>query len=223
MTDTGTESLDICVVRNEVDDAYAYHCDALASRFPSATEIDFPAGDRVSATDHDAVVLTGSTAGVYERDDRPWIADQEALVRDLVAQEVPTLGVCFGHQVVNAALGGHVEHVGMTAGLVEASYRDDPLFEGVGSSVVSLHGDSVTECGDGMTVIASAAHEPTFGTRHHSAPVLTVQFHPELTAAHRDRLQADFDWRHTDVTFDDVATDQLFENFMDLARQHVDA
>lgn len=34
------------VVRNEVDADYEYHCDALASAFPEAEEVDFPAGER---------------------------------------------------------------------------------------------------------------------------------------------------------------------------------
>lgn len=114
MTPPQPESLAVYVVRNEVDPDCEYHCDALAARFPTATEVDFVAGER-PPDDADAVVLTGSTAGVYETDRHGWIAEQEALVRDLVEREVPTLGVCFGHQVVNAALGGTVEHVGTNA------------------------------------------------------------------------------------------------------------
>jgi hypothetical protein len=39
-----------------------------------------------------------------------------------------------------------------------------------------------------MEVIASADHASVFGTRHRSAPVWTVQFHPEIDALHEDRL-----------------------------------
>ncbi len=110
----------VYVVRNEPDPDSQYHCDALASWFPAATEVDFVAGDEVlldGPDGADGVVLSGSTAGVYEADSRPWIDDQMALVRALVDREVPTLGVCFGHQVVNAALGGTVEVNRRTGGL----------------------------------------------------------------------------------------------------------
>ncbi len=201
------------VVRNEPDPDCEYHCDALAARFPGATEVDFPAGERFDVEDADGVVLTGSTAGVYEADERPWIADQEALVRELVARGVPTLGVCFGHQVVNSALGGTVEHVGRDAGLVEADLAADPLFDGVDPVVTSLHGDNVTELGEGMEVIASADHAPIYGTRHRTSPVWTVQFHPEITEAHRERLVADFGWDPGEFSFDDVTAERIFENF----------
>jgi GMP synthase (glutamine-hydrolysing) len=213
-------SADLYVVRNEVDPDSEYHCDALAAAFPSATAVDFVAGERVPLDEADGVVLTGSTAGVYEAERRPWIAEQEAFVRELVEREIPTLGVCFGHQVVNSALGGTVERVGTTSGLVEATFDDDPLFDGVAPVVVSLHGDAVTETGAGMDVIASAPHARVFGTRHRSAPLWTVQFHPEITAAHRERLAEEFDWEPGEHSFADVSAEPLFENFRQLVRGH---
>jgi GMP synthase (glutamine-hydrolysing) len=219
---TDTDVPDLYVVRNEVDADCEYHCDALAAGFPTAEEVDFVAGERVPLDRADGVVLTGSTAGVYEADERPWIAEQEAFVRELVDRRVPTLGVCFGHQVANSALGGTVEAVGTTAALVEATLADDPLFEGVGPAVVSLHGDAVTELGSGMAVIASADHARVFGTRHESAPLWTVQFHPEITASHRDRLAEEFDWDQRGRSFDDVTAGRIFENFRALVAAQSD-
>ena len=213
-----TDDPRLYVVRNEVDPDCEYHCDALAAGFPTAEEVDFVAGERVPLDEADSVVLTGSTAGVYEAEDRPWIAEQEALVRELVEREIPTLGVCFGHQVVNSALGGSVERVGTTAGLVEATLADDPLFDGIDPVVVSLHGDAVTELGEGMAVIASAPHARVFGTRHRTAPLWTVQFHPEITAAHLDAIVEEFDWDAGGHSFEDVTAGRIFENFRALVR-----
>jgi GMP synthase (glutamine-hydrolysing) len=201
------------VVRSEVDADCVYHCDAVASHLSTAEEIDFVAGERVPLDDADGVVLTGSTAAVYEADSHPWIGELEAFVRELVEREVPTLGVCFGHQVANSAFGGTVEHVGTTARLVEVTFANDPLFDGVDPVVVSLHGDAVVEPGEGMEVIASAAHAEVFGTRHRTAPLRTVQFHPEITAAHRDRLVEDFGWEEPRFSFDDVTAERIFGNF----------
>ncbi|WP_121821738.1 type 1 glutamine amidotransferase [Halostella salina] len=213
------ESPTLYVVRNEVDADCEYHCDALVSHFPDAEAVDFAAGERFEPADADAVVLTGSTAGVYEAGDRPWIDDQAALVRELVDLSVPTLGVCFGHQIANAALGGTVERVGTTARLVEADLDEDPLFEAVESVVPAVHGDAVTEPGEGMEVIASAPHADAFGTRHRNAPLWTVQFHPEFGAEHRDRLVDDFGWERTALSFADATTDRVFENFRALATE----
>jgi GMP synthase (glutamine-hydrolysing) len=206
------------VVRCEVDDAYCYHCDALASHLPDAREYDFPAeGTPPSVGDADGVVITGSTAGVYEEQDRPWIGELEAFVRDLVDRRVPTLGVCFGHQVVNAALGGSVEPADDVTRLVETDLAEDPLFEGVSPVVPAVHGDRVTETGDRLDVIASTDYNEAFGTRHAAAPLWTVQFHPEFTADLVDRLRADFGWTDTEHSFESVETLPVFDNFRRLA------
>lgn len=217
MAVSSPESSTVYVVRNEVDPACEYHCDAVAEHVPTAEEIDYAAGDRVPLDEAAAVVLTGSTAGVYESDDRGWITEQEALVRDLVDRGIPTLGICFGHQVANSALGGTVEHVGRTATLVEVELADDPVFAGVEPVVVSLHSDVVTEPGDDMDVVASADHARVFGTAHRTAPLWTVQFHPEITAAHHDTLVEDFGWEPDEYSFEDVTAGRLFENFLNLA------
>jgi GMP synthase (glutamine-hydrolysing) len=211
----------VYIVRNEVDPDCEYHCDALSSYFPTAEELNFVAGEQVPTKHAGGVVLTGSTAGVYESDRHKWITAQEALVHELVEEEIPTLGVCFGHQIINSALGGTVEHVGTTSEIVSASLADDPLFNNVDSAVVSLHGDIVTTPGENMKIIASADHAHIFATRHQKAPLWTVQFHPEITAEHRDLLIEDFEWKADKHSFSDVTADNVLTNFKQIVRRNM--
>ncbi len=204
------------ILANEVDDDANFHCEALADHFPSAERLDFPAGERFDPESADAVVLTGSTAGVYERDCRPWIDDEIALVRQLCEQGIPTLGVCFGHQLVNVAFGGTVTAGEMTAGLVEAELADHPLFAGVNSVVPALHGDRVTTAGDDLDRIASAPHAEIFGTTHPERPLWTVQFHPEFDASTAAALSA-FNWSMNGYSWADVTAARVFRNFEQLA------
>ena len=67
------------------------------------------------ACDFDAVLITGSPAGVYERDRLRWIARLEAYIRAALARASPRprfVGGCFGAQVLASALGGIVEPQG---------------------------------------------------------------------------------------------------------------
>src|SRR5690242_14472060 len=53
---------------------------------------------------YDGVVITGSWAMVTERE--PWSVATAAYLLELIAREVPILGVCYGHQLLVDALGG---------------------------------------------------------------------------------------------------------------------
>jgi GMP synthase (glutamine-hydrolysing) len=163
----------ILLLENEVDPTARYFVPEIRRHLEAAGAAVrvYPFADRGGRPDAldaaDGVVLSGSTAGVYESDDYPWMDDLRELVRELVAERVPTLGVCFGHQLVNDALGGTVEHRGPHAGIDPVRFADDPLFDGVGARVPLLHGDVVTELGEGMEAVATGTHRcgPSSTTR----------------------------------------------------------
>lgn len=57
--------------------------------------------------ERDGWIISGSRHGVYEN--LPWIKPLEAFVRDTASARVPSVGICFGHQIIAQALGGRVE------------------------------------------------------------------------------------------------------------------
>lgn len=208
----------LLVLENEVDPDSRYFVPEIV-RYLSEYEVYTYAdeGGQPSLAGVDGVVISGSTAGVYDREDYPWMAEQADLVRELVEREIPTLGICFGHQIVNHALGGRVEHRGPTHRLVRADLADDPVFEGVGDVIPMVHGDHVVERGDGMERIGSADYYPNLATRHRDAPVWTVQYHPEFTDRLLGRVREDFGWTETDLSFSDVRVEETLRNFDRLA------
>ncbi|WP_227354653.1 type 1 glutamine amidotransferase [Haladaptatus salinisoli] len=211
----------LLVLENEVKPEVRYFVRAMSEFLPEHAVYDYAnEGGRPSLSGVDGVVVAGSTAGVYEREEYPWMDAEAALIRELVERRIPTLGVCFGHQLVNRSLGGSVEHRGLTAELVRADFADDPLFEGVEGVVPAIHGDHVTELGEGMETVAATEHCEIFAARHRDAPLWTTQFHPEFTAALLPRIAADFDWRENDLSFGDVTSERVFENFAELADEH---
>jgi GMP synthase-like glutamine amidotransferase len=59
--------------------------------------------------DYDAVVPFGAAWSVYDENAiGNWIGDEIAFTREAIAAGVPVLGICFGGQVLAAALGGEV-------------------------------------------------------------------------------------------------------------------
>jgi GMP synthase (glutamine-hydrolysing) len=80
-----------------------------------ATEEDYPE----SLDECDAYLITGSPCSVY--DTYTWLRDLENFVRHVSDQEIPLVGICFGHQIIAQSLGGKVRLAdgGWTLGLHE--------------------------------------------------------------------------------------------------------
>jgi len=108
-----------------------------------------------------------------------------AMVKEAVAQDVPLLGVCLGHQAIAEAFGATVSHAdelmhGKTSQVV---HDDSTLFEGVPEefSATRYHSLAVVDgtVPDDLVVTARTTGGVIMGLNHHSAPVYGVQFHPE--------------------------------------------
>jgi GMP synthase-like glutamine amidotransferase len=71
---------------------------------PSAPDTAFP-----DPGAYHAVIAFGSFANAYDAGARVWVEPEIALIREMVEEEIPYLGVCFGGQLLAESLGGHVE------------------------------------------------------------------------------------------------------------------
>ncbi|KPA22216.1 GMP synthase (glutamine-hydrolyzing) [Shimia sp. SK013] len=126
-------------------------------------------------------LITGSKHGAYE--DHAWIPLLEDFIRACVSENVPLVGVCFGHQIIAQALGGKVEKYegGWAVG------RQTYDFAGTEIALNAWHQDQVTELPPGAVTLASndfCAHAAVlYGDR-----ALTVQAHPEFDGLFLDGL-----------------------------------
>jgi GMP synthase (glutamine-hydrolysing) len=59
----------------------------------------------------DAVLTFGGAMHADQEDGHPWLRGEKALLADLLAREVPLLGVCLGAQVLAEAAGGRAERL----------------------------------------------------------------------------------------------------------------
>ncbi len=142
----------------------------------------FPALEGASA-----FVITGSASSVTER--APWMLYAEGYVRAIVAAKIPLLGICFGHQLMGQALGGHVAKNPRGRELGTVAVERDPesdreaLFAGLPRvfDANASHVDSVVRLPREARLLASTALEPNaaFAIGEHA---WGVQFHPEFDA-----------------------------------------
>lgn len=165
-------------------DAYIRFFDSAVAGFEYAgyevAQGEFP----ISPDECDAYVITGSPRGVYNDDD--WIPRLSQFIRDSYDTGRRLIGICFGHQIIAHALGGHVEKSerGWRHGLHTFSVtKSKPWMNGRTNqcSLYFAHQDQVTKLPPGAEYLGGDEFCPnTFYTIE--GRVLGIQGHPEFSA-----------------------------------------
>ena len=143
-----------------------------------------------SVSECDGWLITGSRHGVYEQ--LEWMAPLQDFIRAVASAGMPMIGVCFGHQIIAAAMGGTVEKsdLGWKVGL--RSYQVDKPQEWMNEAPTSVaihawHQDQVVELPPTAEVFLSADDCPYAGLYYGEA-MISVQAHPEIEADYEGAL-----------------------------------
>ncbi len=100
-------------------------------------------------------------------------------------QNIPILGICYGHQLIAHYFGGRViplpiKEYGKSI-LEIKDHRD--LFKGLGKKEIvwMSHGDTIEKVPLGFTVLASTKNCPIAAIADRKKKIFSTQFHPEVT------------------------------------------
>jgi GMP synthase-like glutamine amidotransferase len=137
---------------------------------------------------YDALWAMGGPMDAWQEDEHPWLIAEKRAIREAVAERrMPYLGVCLGHQLLGAALGGRVgpmakAEVGILDVELTAAGRQDPLFAGLASRFKALqwHGAEVADLPPAATVLAGSPACAVQAIRIGES-AYGVQYHVELT------------------------------------------
>jgi GMP synthase-like glutamine amidotransferase len=131
-------------------------------------------------SDYEAYLVTGSPAGVY--DPLPWIEPLKDFLRS--AHDQKLVGICFGHQIMAEAFGGHVEKSDKGWGIGLQHYEVDRVEPWMGEvaaiDVPASHQDQVVAQPPNTEVVASSVFTPFAALAWIDRPAISVQFHPEF-------------------------------------------
>ncbi|MGJ8670190.1 MAG: glutamine-hydrolyzing GMP synthase [Oceanococcus sp.] len=155
-------------------------------------------GQSIAKFQASGIILSGGPESTMA-DDAP------SLASEVLAAEVPVLGICYGMQLLAQSLGGTVEgghtqefgyaeirargHTGLLRDIEDRINNDGHGLLDVWMS----HGDRVTTLPDGFKLMASTADVPVAGMADEERRIYGVQFHPEVThTAQGQRILARF-------------------------------
>jgi GMP synthase-like glutamine amidotransferase len=156
----------------------------------SGAELDIwmpPGGNRppLDPRGYDAVLTFGGAVHPDQDDRQPWLAQEIALLAELLEHRKPLLGVCLGAQLVARAAGARVgrarePEIGWYAVETTAAAAEDPLLGSLAPAFEALEWHSYEfELPPGATALAHSATCPQafrLGTA-----AWGIQFHAEVT------------------------------------------
>ena len=136
------------------------------------------------ANGFDVYLITGGRYSVFE--DLDWQQKLFDFIRQIYSNNVPLLGICYGHQAIAHALGGHVERFdnGWGAGVTSVNVINQPAWlQPMAEKIylLAMHQDQVTTIPTEATRFLDShfCHNSGFYIEDR---VLAIQQHPEFTS-----------------------------------------
>ena len=132
--------------------------------------------EAVRARNPYALILSGGPASVYA-DDAPHVDPR------IFELGIPTLGICYGMQLMAQELGGRVDRTGVSEfGKTELHAEESRLLKDTPSeqTVWMSHRDSVVAPPKGALVVAGSPSTPIGAFEAPGRKLYGVQFHPEV-------------------------------------------
>ena len=134
--------------------------DAVAEAGHELVEWNMGQRQRLPDEDFPAVLVFGGAMHVDEEDRHPWLRHEHAFLAELVARDVPVLGVCLGGQLLAKAVGASVRRlptpeIGWFPVTLTDEARADPVLGGLPRRFDSLQWHSYAfELPDGGVLLA---------------------------------------------------------------------
>ena len=132
-----------------------------------------------------AYIIYGSKSNVDDK--LAWQIELAEFIKDKIERGIPTLGICFGHQLMADAYGARVDYLKdentKAKGVREIEFTSNKFGYSIGEklSLFVTHYYEVKELPDGFIHLASSQECKFDGLAHQTLPFISFQGHPEAS------------------------------------------
>ena len=150
--------------------------------------VDLSRGDRVPRLEKtfQAIICLGGPMNVYEEDKYPFLREEDGLLKRVIEEQAPFLGVCLGAQLIAKAAGARVsknpvKEIGWYKTVLNDEGLQDGLFQGFPEifKVFQWHGDTFSIPQGGKRLAFSELCQNQ--VLKHGRNCYGIQFHVEIT------------------------------------------
>jgi GMP synthase-like glutamine amidotransferase len=189
-------------------------------------------GDILKPEGYKAIIISGGQPSISEIEKYPFLKAVIASTRIAIKENIPILGICLGHQVLAAAIGGKVgKAINPEVGIAKIKHNNTFIFKGLPNPiyVFQYHFDEVLSLPSTTEILASNSSTPIQAFRVNAKPVFGIQFHPEISKAkakeilssRRDVLQSKgFDVERLlsecESKYDETLAQKVISNYLDI-------
>ncbi|MDC1037929.1 gamma-glutamyl-gamma-aminobutyrate hydrolase family protein [Candidatus Marinimicrobia bacterium] len=160
----------------------------ISSRSPVTTTYHLPAlfdpkSMDIVISETCGIILMGSASSVYDKHE--WLTNIHSILEQAFARNIPTLGICFGHQFIAHMFGGTIDYLWndekKKGTRIVKLNNHSILEESVEGDLIYSHREGVTICPSNFEISAKSDMAQIDGITHKSKPIWGFQPHIEAT------------------------------------------
>jgi GMP synthase-like glutamine amidotransferase len=134
---------------------------------------------------YDHIILSGSEESILN--ESGWISQEMELVHEIIDLKIPTLGICFGHQLIAKAILGpqgvrkaQPPEIGWKEVRIQ---KNNTLFSKLDKKffVFNSHFDEVCNLNENFEILATSDLCNASAFQVKNLPIWGIQFHPEIS------------------------------------------
>ena len=156
-----------------------YHLPALIKN--NSMEFEFP--------NTQGIIIMGSASSVH--DNLIWQADIQKLLLKSIENNIPILGICYGHQLIAHMFGGNVDNLWENkkkkGTRIVTLLKNELWTNSKTGQLIYSHRESVTSCPNDFEISARSEMVSIEGLIHKNKPIWTFQPHIEATFPFAER------------------------------------